>query len=108
MNQLAQAMQQMGMVRPQMPPASTGASQPTGTAPQPAAPLYVPPVSPLFVPPAAPSPAAQPEDYKAKYANQLAKMKEMGFINEEVNLEALKATHGIIDAAIERIITMLK
>lgn len=105
MNQLAQAMQQMGMVRPPAAPASTGVSQPTGSASQPAAPLFVPPAAPN---PAVPSPAAQPEDFKAKYAVQLGKMKEMGFINEEVNLEALKATHGIIDAAIERILTMLK
>ena len=58
--------------------------------------------------PAAPAPAAAPIDPKVKYAVQLAKMKEMGFINEEVNLDALKATNGIIDAAIERIINMLK
>ena len=57
---------------------------------------------------AAPAPAAAPIDPKVKYAVQLAKMKEMGFINEEVNLDALKATNGIIDAAIERIINMLK
>ena len=30
----------------------------------------------------------------------------MGFINEEVNLQALIATHGNIEAAVERILTM--
>ena len=105
MSQLAQAMQQMGMGMP--PPASyapSGVTQPTGTVPQGPAPSAPTASSAPFVP----APAAQPEDLKVKYANQLAKMKEMGFINEEVNLDALKATHGIIDAAIERIITMLK
>lgn len=58
--------------------------------------------------PAAPAPAAAPIDPKVKYAVQLAKMKEMGFLNDEVNLDALKATNGIIDAAVERIINMLK
>lgn len=55
-----------------------------------------------------PVPTGPPMDPKEKYAIQLAKMKEMGFTNEEVNLDALKATNGIIDAAIERIINMIK
>jgi ubiquilin len=46
-------------------------------------------------------------DPKVLYAPQLAELKSMGFLNEEFNLEALQATHGNVDAAIERIITML-
>jgi len=31
----------------------------------------------------------------------------MGFTNKEVNLEALKATMGNVEAAVERILTMI-
>lgn len=61
------------------------------------------PTAPQTVPQAAPT-----MDPKVLYATQLDKMKEMGFFNEEVNLDALKATNGNIDSAIERILNMLK
>jgi ubiquilin len=34
-------------------------------------------------------------------------MNDMGFVNEETNLEALKATGGNVQAAIERLLNML-
>ena len=46
-------------------------------------------------------------DYKALYGTQLSQMKEMGFVNEEVNLEALKVTNGNVNAAVERILNMI-
>jgi hypothetical protein len=95
MNQVAQMMAQMGYPRPFVPPA----------APAPASGFPNP--QPSFPAPA-PQTTAPPVDPKVLYAVQLVKLKEMGFTNEEVNLDALKATHGIIDAAIERILTMLK
>ena len=36
-------------------------------------------------------------DYKEKYKEQLSQLKNMGFINEENNIEALKISKGIID-----------
>lgn len=48
------------------------------------------------------------EDYKKNYATQLKSMKEMGFLNEEVNLEMLINTQGNVEAAIERLLSMLK
>lgn len=111
MNQLMQSMQMMGIGRPPAAPA-TGLSQAAPNPTTEAKPAANPAANPLSGNVAAQLapliPPAPVEDPKVKYANQLAKMKEMGFINEEVNLDALKATHGIIDAAIERIITMMK
>ena len=102
---------------PTMAPTTTSTTAPT-TAPNPwqAPPAYPYPdlaqMMSMFRPPApmtAPTaPPAPPVDPKVKYAAQLEKMKEMGFLNDDVNLDALKATNGNIEAAIERIITMLK
>ena len=36
-------------------------------------------------------------DYKEEYKEQLSQLKNMGFINEENNIEALKISNGIID-----------
>ena len=36
-------------------------------------------------------------DYKEKYKEQLSQLKNMGFINEENNIQALKQSNGIID-----------
>ena len=41
------------------------------------------------------------------YGTQLTQMKEMGFVNEEVNLDALKVTNGNVNAAVERILNMI-
>lgn len=34
-------------------------------------------------------------------------MNDMGFINEEANIAALKATNGNVEAAVERLLSML-
>lgn len=63
-----------------------------------------------FIPSPQPNPLIQAPtivDYKTKYASQLGLMKEMGFVNEESNLDALKMTDGNVNAAVERILNML-
>ena len=49
-----------------------------------------------------------PEQLKEKYKDQINKIKDMGFSNEEEILNAIKKTNGNIDAAIERLISGLK
>ena len=49
-----------------------------------------------------------PEQLKEKYKDQINKIKDMGFSNEEETLNAIKKTNGNIDAAIERLISGLK
>lgn len=44
------------------------------------------------------------EQLKEKYKDQIAKIKDMGFGNEDEIVNALKITNGNIDAAIERLI----
>ena len=46
-------------------------------------------------------------DYKEKYKDQLAQMKEMGFVNEETNIQMLKQCNGNVQFAIERMLNML-
>jgi ubiquilin len=46
-------------------------------------------------------------NYEEKYKTQLEQMEVMGFTNKETNLEALKATGGNVEAAIERLFTMI-
>ena len=41
------------------------------------------------------------------YKEQNEKLKEMGFINEEANFNALGKTQGNVDAAVERLLNML-
>lgn len=48
------------------------------------------------------------EQLKEKYKEQIGKIKDMGFDNEEDIVNALKKTNGNIDAAIERLISGLK
>lgn len=43
-----------------------------------------------------------------KYKSQLEQLEAMGFTNKNVNLEALKATGGNVDAAVERLLNMLQ
>ena len=89
-----QMMQQLGYGPP---PGQAGAptTAPMGTSPlQPSVPV-------------APAAPAVPVDPKVQYAKQLAQMKEIGFINEQVNIEALKATNGRVDAAVERLLAMI-
>jgi ubiquilin len=50
----------------------------------------------------------QPQgDPKVTYKSQLEQLQAMGFTNESVNLDALKATGGNVEAAVERILGML-
>jgi len=37
----------------------------------------------------------------------LIALNDMGFVNKEVNIEALTATGGNVEAAVERILTMI-
>ena len=46
-------------------------------------------------------------DYKEKYKDQLAQMKEMGFVNEETNIQVLKQCSGNVQFAIEKLLNML-
>jgi ubiquilin len=46
-------------------------------------------------------------DYKEKYKDQLAQMKDMGFVNEETNIQVLKQCSGNVQFAIERLLNML-
>ena len=46
-------------------------------------------------------------NYKELYQIQLGQMQGMGFTNESVNLEALKATGGNVEAAVDRLLGML-
>ena len=42
-------------------------------------------------------------DYKEKYKVQLSQLKDMGFINEESNIQALKRSNGNINNALENL-----
>ena len=46
-------------------------------------------------------------DYKEKYKDQLAQMKDMGFVNEETNIHVLKQCSGNVQFAVERLLNML-
>ena len=102
-----QGMQQPGM---QMPPSQPGA--------QPANPMQMPDINNIFaqmgmggpsgaqgMPPMQPPPAAA--NPRETYAIQLQSLVEMGFPNEEANLQALAATGGNVEAALERLLGML-
>ena len=43
-------------------------------------------------------------DYKEKYKEQLSQLKNMGFTNEEINIQALKKTNGNIDNALDKLL----
>lgn len=44
-------------------------------------------------------------NWKEKYQNELKTMKDMGFFNEDVNLEVLKETGGNVDFAVEKLLS---
>ena len=46
-------------------------------------------------------------DPREAYKEQNIKLKEMGFVNDDANFEALKKTMGNVDAAVERLLNML-
>jgi len=43
-------------------------------------------------------------DYKEKYKEQLSQLKNMGFINEEANIQALKQSKGNVDNALDKLL----
>ena len=43
-------------------------------------------------------------DYKEEYKEQLSQLKNMGFINEETNIQALKQSNGNIDDALDKLL----
>ena len=43
-------------------------------------------------------------NYKEKYKDKLSQLKDMGFINEERNLQALKQSKGNFNNAIENLL----
>lgn len=47
------------------------------------------------------------QDPKEAYKEQNKALKDMGFINEELNLEVLQKTGGNVDAAVERLLNLL-
>lgn len=42
-----------------------------------------------------------------RFASQLQQMKDMGFTNQDLNIEMLTATNGNVQLAIERLLGML-
>jgi ubiquilin len=80
--------------------------------PQQPFPMYNPymfqnPVQPNPVVPSQPQVNAS-TDYKVLYKDQLNQMKEMGFINDDANLESLKKANGNVNAAVENMLAMFK
>lgn len=56
-------------------------------------------------------PQEQPQqnvDYKVLYKDQLNQLKDMGFVNEETNIEVLKKCDGNVQFAIERLLNMFQ
>jgi len=53
------------------------------------------------MPGAAPAAAEPPE---TRFAVQLQQLHDMGFTNKQVNIQALTATGGNVEAAVERLI----
>lgn len=50
---------------------------------------------------------AQPTiNFEEKYKDQLKQLEDMGFTDKNANLEALKATNGNVEAAIERMMNL--
>ena len=60
---------------------------------------------PVPVPESEPQSQPQPQeiDYKVKYSEKLKFMKDMGFLDEEANIKALKETNGEVSDAIEKV-----
>lgn len=54
------------------------------------------------------SPNPAPINFEEKFKNQLETLSEMGFTDKNANLEALKATNGNVEAAIERMMNSNK
>lgn len=46
-------------------------------------------------------------DPKELYKDQLVKLKDMGFTNEDVNIDVLKNSGGSVDIAVEKLLNLL-
>ena len=53
-------------------------------------------------------PALTKEQLKEKYKGQIAQLKEMGFDNEDDDIQALEKTNGNVEAAVERLVSGIK
>lgn len=50
------------------------------------------------------SPQVQPQAPEDRYRSQMEQLANMGFMNREANLQALIATFGDVNAAVERLL----
>lgn len=50
------------------------------------------------------NPVANAQPPEERYSSQLEQLSAMGFVNREANLQALIATFGDINAAVERLL----
>lgn len=58
--------------------------------------------------PAAPAaPSLSQAELKQKYASEIQQLKDMGFCNEDTNATVLQQTNGNVEAAVERLLSML-
>ena len=46
-------------------------------------------------------------DPKELYKDQLAKLKDMGFTNDDLNIDVLKQSGGNVDVAVEKLLVLL-
>ena len=77
-----------------------------GGAPQ-GSPMNPPPFNPMMAGlMGSPSPAPA-QNLRELYASQLQQMKDMGFINDDKNLQALQSTDGDVNAAVEKLLGQL-
>jgi ubiquilin len=53
------------------------------------------------------APTSASTNFKELYKTQLEQLAEMGYTNETVNIDILKATGGNVDAAVDRLLNML-
>lgn len=92
-----------------VPGAAPGAAPGAGAPPMNFANLFAPPAGGAAAAAAGGAAAgvAPTQDPKEKYVSQLQQMKDMGFINEQANLQALIATNGNVEAAVERLLSMI-
>lgn len=64
--------------------------------------------APAAAPQVAPAaPALSQADLKQKYASEIQQLKDMGFCNEDTNATVLQQTNGNVEAAVERLLSML-
>jgi len=63
-------------------------------------------MNPLLFPGANSNVSNDNVDPKIKYKEQNEKLKDMGFINDDLNFEVLAKTNGNVDAAVERLLNM--